>query len=172
MIDATFVVMILAFIGLIFTILWSDRRHDKRQDALEGALAEMRTDFAGVKDEVAGVQVELAGVKAAVQANSERLDRMDERFDRQDERFDRQEQRFDERFNRQEQQFNERFDHQEQRFDERFAEMQQSIRIVSSKVDRAQGNLDVLVYGDRGVPAPVQRERDALEARVEEPVGD
>ena len=157
MIDATFVVMILAFIGLIFTILWSDRRHDKRQDALEGALAEMRTDFAGVKDEVAGVQVELAGVKAAVQANSERLDRMDERFDRQDERFDRQD---------------ERFDRQEQRFDERFAEMQQSIRIVSSKVDRAQGNLDVLVYGDRGVPAPVQRERDALEARVEEPVGD
>ena len=143
MIDPTFVEVILGFIGLLFTILWSERRQDKRISAVERTLA--------------GVQVELAELKAAVQANSERLDRMNERFDRQDRRFDG---------------IDERFDRQAQRFDGRFDEMQQSIRIISSKVDRAQGNLDVLVFGDRGVPEPVARERAALEGRIEEAVGD
>ena len=94
---------------------------------------------------LARVRVELARLKAEVKDQNERLDRMDDRFDRQDSRFDRQ--------------------------DERSDELLRSISIVSSKVDKAQGNLDVLVYGDRGVSEPVARERAALEERVEETVG-
>ncbi len=41
-----------------------------------------------------------------------------------------------------------------------------------SKVDRIQGSLDVLVFGERGVPPPVARERAEAEGRVEETVGD
>ena len=43
---------------------------------------------------------------------------------------------------------------------------------TNSKVDRMQGTLDVLVFGERGVPPPVARERAEAEGRVEEPVGD
>ncbi|MDE2686364.1 MAG: hypothetical protein OXI16_02535 [Chloroflexota bacterium] len=50
--------------------------------------------------------------------------------------------------------------------------MQAQIQVLSSKIDRAQGNLDVLVFGERGVPVPVERERSQLESRAEEPVGD
>lgn len=48
--------------------------------------------------------------------------------------------------------------------------MQTQIQVLSSKIDRAQGNLDVLVFGERGVPVPVERERSQLESRAEEPV--
>ena len=43
---------------------------------------------------------------------------------------------------------------------------------LGSKVDRIQGSLDVLVFGDRGVPPPVARERAEAERRVEETIGD
>ena len=43
---------------------------------------------------------------------------------------------------------------------------------LGSKVDRMQGTLDVLVFGERGVPPPVARERAEAEGRVEETVGD
>ena len=49
--------------------------------------------------------------------------------------------------------------------------MQAQIQVLSSKVDRMQGNLDVLVFGERGIPVPVERERSQLESRAEEPVG-
>ena len=49
--------------------------------------------------------------------------------------------------------------------------MQAQIHVLSSKIDRAQGNLDVLVFGERGVPVPVEQERSQLESRAEEPVG-
>ncbi len=45
------------------------------------------------------------------------------------------------------------------------------IRILGAKVDRAQGNLDVLVFGERGVPPSVEVERAELESRAEETVG-
>ena len=45
------------------------------------------------------------------------------------------------------------------------------IRVVSAKVDRAQGNLDVLVFGERGVPPPVEAERAEMENLAEEAVG-
>ena len=118
MIDPTVVVVILGFIGLLFTILWSDRRHDRHLSSIESELALVR--------------IELAGVRTEQKAQGERLDRLEARSD----------------------------------------EMRQSIRIVSSKVDRAQGNLDVLVFGDRGVPEPVARERAAIEGRTEEAVVD
>lgn len=43
---------------------------------------------------------------------------------------------------------------------------------LQSKVDRMQGTLDVLVFGERGVPPPVASERAETERRVEESVGD
>ena len=43
---------------------------------------------------------------------------------------------------------------------------------TNSKVDRMQGTLDVLVFGERGVPPPVARERTEAEARVQETIGD
>lgn len=51
-------------------------------------------------------------------------------------------------------------------------EMQRNIQVLSSKVDRAQGNLDVLVFGERGVPPPVARERAETERQAAETVGD
>ena len=50
--------------------------------------------------------------------------------------------------------------------------LDRDIRLVSAKVDRAQGNLDVLVFGERGVPPSVEQERAELESRAEEAVGD
>ena len=49
---------------------------------------------------------------------------------------------------------------------------QRDTHAISSKVDRMQGTLDVLVFGERGVPPPVARERAEAEGRVEEAVGD
>ena len=51
-------------------------------------------------------------------------------------------------------------------------ELRREMRVLNSKVDRAQGALDVLVFGERGVPPPVARERAETERQVEEPVGD
>ena len=81
------------------------------------------------------------------------MDRQEGRMDRQEERMDRQEGRMD-------------------RQDGRFDEMQRGINVLGSKIDRAQGNLDVLVFGERGVPPPVLRERSEPESRAEEAVGD
>ena len=51
-------------------------------------------------------------------------------------------------------------------------ELRREMRVLNSKVDRAQGALDVLVFGERGVPPPVARERAETERQDEEPVGD
>ena len=74
------------------------------------------------------------------------MDSMVGRFDMQDSRFDRQDSRFD--------------------------EMQRGINVLGSKIDRAQGNLDVLVFGERGVPPPVLHERSELESRAGEAIVD
>ena len=58
------------------------------------------------------------------------------------------------------------------RMDSEMQEMRRDIRLVSSKVDRMQGTLDVLVFGERGVPPPVASERAEAERQVEETVGD
>ena len=161
MIDATFIAVIVGFVALLFTVLWSERRQDRRFD---------RQD--------------------------ERFDRQDERFDRQDERFDRQDERFDARFDRQDERFDARFDRQDERLasielglvevrtelktltervdkhDEQFEDLRREMKSLGSKVDRMQGTLDVLVFGERGVPPPVARERAEAEERVEETVGD
>ena len=51
-------------------------------------------------------------------------------------------------------------------------ELDAKVDALGSKVDRMQGTLDVLVFGERGVPPPVARERTEAEGRVEETVGD
>ena len=80
----------------------------------------------------------------------------------------------------------ERVDKHDERFDELQTEMRGELRdarderraldakvdALGSKVDRMQGTLDVLVFGERGVPPPVARERAEAEGRVEETVGD
>ena len=49
--------------------------------------------------------------------------------------------------------------------------LDRDIRVLSAKVDRAQGNLDVLVFGDRGIPPSVEAERAEMENLAEEAVG-
>ena len=64
---------------------------------------------------------------------------------------------------------------QSERLDKVDGEMQEirrDVRALNSKVDRMQGTLDVLVFGERGVPPPVASERAETERRVEESVGD
>ena len=161
MLDATFIAVIVGFVALLFTVLWSERRQDRRFDRQDA-----------------------------------RFDRQDERFDRQDERidarFDKQDERIDARFDKQD----ERFDGQDERLaaielglvevrtelktlrervdkhDEQFDNLRGEMKSLGSKVDRMQGTLDVLVFGERGVPPPVARERAEAEGRVEETVGD
>ena len=58
------------------------------------------------------------------------------------------------------------------RMDSEMQEMRRGMRSLGSKVDRMQGTLDVLVFGERGVPPPVASERAEAEGRVEETVGD
>ena len=58
------------------------------------------------------------------------------------------------------------------RMDGEMQEMRRDMRTLGSKVDRMQGTLDVLVFGERGVPPPVASERAEAEGRVEETVGD
>ncbi len=58
------------------------------------------------------------------------------------------------------------------RMDSEMQEMRRDMRSLGSKVDRMQGTLDVLVFGERGVPPPVASERAEAEGRVEETVGD
>ena len=50
-------------------------------------------------------------------------------------------------------------------------EMRRDMQVLNSKIDRAQGALDVLVFGERGVPPPVAQERAEMERQVEEAVG-
>lgn len=172
MVDATFIAVIVGFAALLFTVLWSERKQDRRFDR---------------QDE-------------RFDRQDERFDRQDERidaqFDRQDERidarFDRQDARIDARFDRQDA----RFDRQDERLaaielglvevrtelktlrervdehDEQFDNLRREMKLLGSKVDRMQGTLDVLVFGERGVPPPVARERAEAEGRVEETVGD
>ena len=125
MIDTTLLTVIIGFVILLLTILWTERRHDKRADKQDERLGAIEIDVVVIKTELVRV--------------NERADKQDERMDRQDGRFD---------------------------------EMQRGITVLGSKIDRAQGNLDVLVFGERGVPPPVQRERSELESRAEEAVGD
>ena len=69
----------------------------------------------------------------------------------------------------------ERLDRMDRRIDDMqvdMREMQRDMRTINSKVDRMQGTLDVLVFGERGVPPPVASERAEAEGRVEETVGD
>ena len=174
MIDTTLLTTLTAFVVVLFTILWADRRHDKRADRHDERLSAIEIDVAGIKVELNrlneradrqderlnAMAVDITGVKSEMVRLNERVDRQDERADRQDERADRQ----DERADRQD----ERADRQDGHFDE----MQHGINVLGSKIDRAQGNLDVLVFGERGVPPPVLRERSELESRAEEAVGD
>ena len=132
MIDTTLLAVVIGFVVLLFTILWTDRRHDKRADRQDERLNAIEIDVAVIKAE---------------------LVRMNERMDKQDERMDGVDSRFD-------------------RVDSRFDEMQRDITVLGSKIDRAQGNLDVLVFGERGVPPPVMHERAELESRTEEAVVD
>ena len=139
MIDTTLLAVTIGFVVLLFTILWTERRHDRRADRQDERLSAIEIDVAVIKTELVRL--------------NDRADRQDERMDKQDERMDRQEGRMD-------------------RQDGRFDEMQRGINVLGSKIDRAQGNLDVLVFGERGVPPPVLRERSELESRAEEAVGD
>ena len=132
MIDATFIAVIVGFAALLFTVLWSERRQDRR------------------------------------------FDRQDARFDRHDERFDRQDERLAAielglvEVRTELKTIRERVD----RHDEQFEDLRGEVKSLGSKVDRMQGTLDVLVFGERGVPPPVARERAEAEGRVEETVGD
>lgn len=104
-------------------------------------------------ERLGAIEIDVAVIKTELVSLNERADRQDERMDRQDERTDKQDERMD-------------------RMDGRLDDMQQGINVLGSKIDRAQGNLDVLVFGERGVPPPVLRERSELESRAEEAVGD
>ncbi len=132
MVDATFIAVIVGFAALLFTVLWSERRQDRR------------------------------------------FDRQDTRFDRQDTRFDRQDERLSAielglvELRTELKSVGERID----KHDEQFEHLQGEMKSLVSKVDRMQGTLDVLVFGERGVPPPVARERAEAEERVEETVGD
>lgn len=139
MVDATFIAVIVGFAALLFTVLWSERRQDRRFDRQDA-----------------------------------RFDRQDTRFDRQDERFDRQDERLSAielglvELRTELKSVGERID----KHDEQFENLQGEMKSLVSKVDRMQGTLDVLVFGERGVPPPVARERAEAEERVEETVGD
>ena len=139
MIDTTLLAVVIGFVVLLFTILWTDRRHDKRADRQDERLNSIEIDVAVIKSE-------LVRMNERMDKQDERMDGMVGRFDRQDSRFDRQDSRFD--------------------------EMQRGINVLGGKIDRAQGNLDVLVFGERGVPPPVLHERSELESRAEEAVVD
>ena len=81
MIDPTFATMIIGFILLIITVLWSDRKHDRRLSAIETELVE--------------VKVELRAQSERLERQEQRLDQHDQRFDQHDQRFDRIDERFE-----------------------------------------------------------------------------
>ena len=125
MIDATFIAVIVGFAALLFTVLWSERRQDRRFDRQDER-------FDRQDERLAAIELGLVEVRTELKALRERVDRHDEQFD---------------------------YLHVE-------------VKSLGSKVDRMQGTLDVLVFGERGVPPPVARERAEAEERVEETVGD
>lgn len=88
MIDPTFATVIIGFILLLFTVLWSDRKHDKRFDKQD-------EKFDRQDERLRAIETELVEVKVELKAQSERLDRHDQHFDQQDQRFDRVDERFD-----------------------------------------------------------------------------
>ena len=74
MIDTTLPTVIIGFVALLLTILWTERRHDKRADRQDERLGAIEIDVAVIKTELVRV--------------NERADKQDERMDRQDGRFD------------------------------------------------------------------------------------
>ena len=83
MIDPTFATVTIGLILLLFTVLWSDRKQDKRFDRQDERLR--------------AIETEIVEMKVELRTQSERLDRQEQRFDQQEQRFDR----IDERFERQ-----------------------------------------------------------------------
>ena len=136
MIDATFIVVIVGLVALLFTVVWSDRRQDRRFDKQDERLSAIELGFVEARTELKALR--------------ERVDKHDERFD--------------------ELQSEMRGELRDARDERRTLDAK--VDALGSKVDRMQGTLDVLVFGERGVPPPVARERAEAEGRVEETVGD
>ena len=52
MIDTTLLAVVIGFVVLLFTILWTDRRHDKRADRQDERLNSIEIDVAVIKAEL------------------------------------------------------------------------------------------------------------------------
>ena len=83
MIDANLTLMALGFAIVIITLIWSERRMDKRLDRQDER-------FSTIEKSLSEVKAELAAQSQRLDAQSERLDGHNQRFDRIDERFERQ----------------------------------------------------------------------------------
>jgi len=148
MVDVTAVIAIFGFIGVIGTtaglIFWLDR---KIATELRGIRAEMHEMRAEIRAEMHEMHAETRGEMHEMRAET---------------RGEMHEMRTEMRGEMHEMRTEMRGE---------IRRLDRDIRVLSAKVDRAQGNLDVLVFGERGVPPPVEAERAEMENLAEEAVG-
>ena len=147
MIDTTLLAVIVGFAALLFTVLWTDRKHDRRFDAQDERQRAMETDIAAIKAELIAINGRIISLEKSVASLEERMRPVETDIAAIKVELVA---------------INERLD----AHDNEFNEIRRDINVLGSKMDRAQGNLDVLVFGERGVPPPVLQQRMEMERQA------
>ena len=146
------------------TELRQEMRADKAEllEAMRQDKAELRADHSAMRQEMHSDKVELRADNSAMrqEMHSDKVEllkamRADKVELRQEMRTDKAELRADNAELRQE-----------------MRDLQTGMRALNSKVDRMQGNLDIIVFGSQQVPPPITETRRETEREVEEALGD
>ena len=149
MVDPTSVIIIIGFIGVIGTtagmFLWLDRK-------ITAELRLVRAEMRGMQNELRAEMRESHNELRAEMRESHNELRAEMRESHNELRAEMREMQND--------------------MWGEIRRLDRDIRVLSAKVDRAQGSLDVIVFGERGVPPSVATERAEMESRAEEAVGD
>lgn len=90
LIDANLTLMALGFAIVIITLIWSERRIDKRLDKQDERFSAIEKSLSEVKTELAAQSQRLDNQSQRLDEQSQRLGEQNQRFDRIDERFERQ----------------------------------------------------------------------------------
>ena len=173
-----FVGMIFGFISVIGTMvglfIWLDKKHSARMDGIDKRIVDLQDDMREMRRDIQVVQRDVQALEQDVKALQREMQavRRDVQALEQDVKALQLEMQAVQRDIQVIQRDVQAVQRDVQSVQRDMREIHRNMRVLNTKVDRAQGALDVLVFGERGVPPPVARERAETETQVEEPVAD